>query len=203
MRHVGLTGGIGSGKNTVAALFKELGVAVIDSDVISHHITQPAGAAIDTIRKTFGEMYITADGALDRALMRQLVFSDSAARRQLEAILHPLIHAQLLAHAEINNVSGAQHPYLILVIPLLFESTNYRQLVQRTLVVDCTEEAQIARTMQRSHLDEKIVRAIMASQVTRTERLRHADNVIQNNGDLNTLRQQVDQLHQHYRTAFL
>ena len=203
MRHVGLTGGIGSGKNTVAALFKELGVAVIDSDVISHHITQPAGAAIDTIRKTFGEMYITADGALDRALMRQLVFSDSAARRQLEAILHPLIHAQLLAHAEINNVSGAQHPYLILVIPLLFESTNYRQLVQRTLVVDCTEEAQIARTMQRSHLDEKIVRAIMASQVTRTERLRHADNVIQNNGDMNTLRQQVDQLHQHYRTAFL
>ncbi|MBP0118719.1 MAG: dephospho-CoA kinase [Candidatus Nitrotoga sp.] len=203
MRHVGLTGGIGSGKNTVAALFKELGVAVIDSDVISHHITQPAGAAIDTIRKTFGEMYITADGALDRALMRQLVFSDSAARRQLEAILHPLIHAQLLAHAEINNVSGAQHPYLILVIPLLFESPNYRQLVQRTLVVDCTEEAQIARTMQRSHLDEKIVRAIMASQVTRTERLRHADNVIQNNGDLNTLRQQVDQLHQHYRTAFL
>jgi len=203
MRHVGLTGGIGSGKNTVAALFKELGVAVIDSDVISHHITQPAGAAIDTIRKTFGEMYITADGALKRALMRQLVFSDSAARRQLEAILHPLIHAQLLAHAEINNVSGAQHPYLILVIPLLFESTNYRQLVQRTLVVDCTEEAQIARTMQRSHLDEKIVRAIMASQVTRTERLRHADNVIQNNGDLNTLRQQVDQLHQHYRTAFL
>jgi dephospho-CoA kinase len=203
MRHVGLTGGIGSGKNTVATLFKELGVAVIDSDVISHHITQPAGAAIDTIRKTFGEMYITADGALDRALMRQLVFSDSAARRQLEAILHPLIHAQLLAHAEINNVSGAQHPYLILVIPLLFESTNYRQLVQRTLVVDCTEEAQIARTMQRSHLDEKIVRAIMASQVTRTERLRHADNVIQNNGDLNTLRQQVDQLHQHYRTAFL
>jgi dephospho-CoA kinase len=203
MRHVGLTGGIGSGKNTVAALFKELGVAVIDSDVISHHITQPAGAAIDTIRKTFGEMYITADGALDRALMRQLVFSDSAARRQLEAILHPLIHAQLLAHAEINNVSGAQHPYLILVIPLLFESTNYRQLVQRTLVVDCTEEAQIARTMQRSCLDEKIVRAIMASQVTRTERLRHADNVIQNNGDLNTLRQQVDQLHQHYRTAFL
>jgi len=203
MRHVGLTGGIGSGKDTVAAIFKELGVTVIDSDVISHHITQPAGAAIDTIRKTFGEMYITADGALDRALMRQLVFSDSAARRQLEAILHPLIHAQLLAHAEINNVSGAQHPYLILVIPLLFESTNYRQLVQRTLVVDCTEEAQIARTMQRSHLDEKIVRAIMASQVTRTERLRHADNVIQNNGDLNTLRQQVDQLHQHYRTAFL
>ncbi|MBA0902667.1 MAG: dephospho-CoA kinase [Candidatus Nitrotoga sp.] len=203
MRHVGLTGGIGSGKDTVAALFKELGVTVIDSDVISHHITQPAGAAIDTIRKKFGEMYITADGALDRALMRQLVFSDSAARRRLEAVLHPLIHAQLLAHAEINNVSGAQHSYLILVIPLLFESSNYRQLVQRTLVVDCTEEAQIARTMQRSHLDEKIVRAIMASQVTRTERLRHADNVIQNNGDLNTLRQQVDQLHQHYRTAFL
>lgn len=196
---VGLTGGIGSGKSTVASLFKECGVLVIDSDVISHQMTQSGGIAIAAIRTTFGDGYIDASGALDRALMRQLIFSDHAAKLQLEAILHPLIHAQILVQVD-NADTNSTHtsPYLLLVIPLLFETLSYRELVQRTLVVDCAETTQIARTMQRSGLDEQTVRTIMASQITRAERLRLADEIIQNNGSLDTLRQQVDQLHQRY-----
>lgn len=196
---VGLTGGIGSGKSTVASLFKECGVLVIDSDVISHQITQSGGIAIAAIRTTFGDDYIDASGALDRVLMRQLIFSDPVAKVNLEAILHPLIRAQILAQideATINSTLASS--YLLLVIPLLFETLNYRELVQRTLIVDCTETTQIARTMQRSGLDEHTVRIIMASQITRAERLRLADEIIHNDGNLDTLRQQIAKLHQHY-----
>lgn len=196
---VGLTGGIGSGKSTVASLFKECGVLVIDSDVISHQMTQSGGIAIAAIRSTFGDDYIDASGALDRALMRQLIFSDHAAKLQLEAILHPLIRAQIIVQVENASINSTlASPYLLLVIPLLFETLSYRELVQRTLVVDCAETIQIARTMQRSGLDEQTVRTIMASQITRAERLRLADEIIQNDGNLDTLRQQVGQLHQHY-----
>lgn len=196
---VGLTGGIGSGKSTVASLFKECGVLVIDSDVISHQMTQSGGIAIAAIRTTFGDNYIDASGALDRALMRQLIFSDHAAKLQLEAILHPLIREQIIVqvdNASINSTLAS--PYLLLVIPLLFETFSYQELVQRILVVDCAETTQVARTMQRSGLDEQTVRAIMASQITRAERLRLADEIIQNDGNLDTLRQQVSQLHKHY-----
>ena len=196
---VGLTGGIGSGKSTVASLFKECGVLVIDSDVISHQMTQSGGIAIAAIRTTFGDDYIDASGALDRVLMRQLIFFDHAAKLKLEAILHPLIRAQILT--QVDNVKiNTPHasPYLLLVIPLLFETLNYHELVQRTLVVDCAETTQIARTMQRSGLDEQTVRTIMASQTTRAERLRLADETIQNDGNMDALRQQVGQLHQHY-----
>ena len=196
---VGLTGGIGSGKSTVASLFKERGVLVIDSDVISHQMTQSGGMAIAAIRSTFGDDYIDASGALNRALMRQLIFSDSAAKLQLEAILHPLIRAQIMVQIDnANTISTHTSPYLLLVIPLLFETLSYRELVQRTLVVDCAETTQVSRTMQRSGLDEQTVRTIMASQITRTERVRLADKIIQNDGSLDTLRQQVGQLHQHY-----
>ena len=190
---VGLTGGIGSGKSTVTALFAECGATVIDSDAISHRLTQPGGAAITAIRTAFGDGYIAADGALDRAHMRQQVFSDPAARRQLEAILHPLIRAHMLAQAGASTA-----PYLLLVVPLLFEAAGYLGLVQRTLVVDCIEALQVARAMQRSRLDEQTVRAIMATQIPRAERLRRADDVIQNNGGPDTLRRQVEQLHQRY-----
>ncbi len=190
---IGLTGGIGSGKSTVAALFADCGATVIDSDAISHRLTQPGGAAIAAIRAAFGDDYIDTDGALDRARMRQRVFSDPAARRQLEAIMHPLIRAQMLAQAETSTA-----PYLLLVVPLLFEAAGYLGLVQRTLVVDCTEALQVARAMQRGELDEQTVRAIMATQMPRAERLRRADDVIQNNGSPGDLRRQVEQLHWRY-----
>jgi dephospho-CoA kinase len=200
---VGLTGGIGSGKSAVASLFKECGVMVIDSDDISHQMTQSGGMAIAAIRTTFGDGYIDASGALNRALMRQLIFSDRAAKLQLEAILHPLIRAQIMVQVDSANTNSTHtSPYLLLVIPLLFETLNYRELVQRTLVVDCAEATQIARTIQRSRLDEQTVRTIMTSQISRAERLRLADEIIQNDGSLDTLRQQVEQLHQHYLAIF-
>ena len=195
--HIGLTGGIGSGKSTVAALFKECGVTVIDSDEISHQLTQPGGGAITAIRAAFGDSCISANGALDRPHMRQLVFSDPAAKQRLEGILHPLIRAQMLVQAE---TSAAVSPYLLLVIPLLFETGNYLKLVQRTLVVDCAETAQVTRAMRRSGLSGEEVRAIMAQQITRAERLRRADDIIQNDSDLDALRLKVEQLHQHYQT---
>ncbi len=190
---VGLSGGIGSGKSAVATLFHELGVAVIDSDAISHRLTQTGGAAIGLIQKEFGVEYLGADGALNRARMRGLVFSDAAAKQKLEAILHPLIRAEMLAEAE-----TARTPYVLLVVPLLFEAPGYRELAQRTLVVDCSEEAQVARTMQRSGLTEKEVRAIMAGQISRAERLKLADDVIRNTGSLDELRTQVTNLHRFY-----
>lgn len=191
---IGLTGGIGSGKSTVAALFQEQGITVIDSDAISHQLTQAGGAAITLIATTFGEEYLTTSGAMDRTKMRQLVFSDSAAKVRLETILHPLIHAQMTAQIQ-GTVSSA---YVLLVVPLLFEARNYRELVQRILVVDCPEETQITRAMQRSALSAQEVRAIMAQQISREDRLRLADDVIHNDGSLHELRQQVSQLHSRY-----
>jgi dephospho-CoA kinase len=192
---VGLTGGIGSGKSTVATLFEEYGIKVIDSDAISHQLTQPGGDATEVIRAEFGESYLATNGALNRERMRQLVFSDTAAKQRLEAILHPLIRLQMLvqekAYAELS-------PYLLLAIPLLFETANYLALVQRTLVVDCAETIQIERTIQRSGLTEHQVRAIMARQIARSERLRLADDVIQNNTDREALRLQVAHFHRLY-----
>jgi dephospho-CoA kinase len=190
---VGLTGGIGSGKSTVATLFQEHGVAIIDSDAISHQLTRAGGAAIALIRATFGEEYLNADNALSRSKMRQLIFSDPAAKQRLESILHPLIRAQMLAQAQ-TSLS----PYLLLVVPLLFETQDYRELVQRTLVVDCAEETQIAHAMQRSALSKPEVRAIMAQQMPGAERLQLADDVIRNDGSVDDLRQKVAQLHQLY-----
>ena len=191
---VGLSGGIGSGKSTVAALFQEQGVTVIDSDVISHQLTQAGGEAIALIRHEFGDECLGAEGALNRARMRQLIFSDPGAKQKLEAILHPLIRARMLAQAETSGAS----PYLLLVVPLLFEAPNYRELAQRTLVVDCSEETQIARAMRRSAVSEQEVRAIMSQQISRTGRLGLADDVIHNNGGMDELRPQVVQLHRFY-----
>lgn len=191
---VGLTGGIGSGKSAVAALFQEQGISVIDSDAISRQLTQAGGAAIPEIRAAFGAAYVEAGGALNRAKMRALVFSDPGARKRLEAILHPQIRAEMLAQAE----AAAASPYLLLVVPLLFEAPNYRELAQRTLVVDCAEETQVVRTMQRSALSAAEVRAIMAQQMPRAERLRQADDVIHNDGGMDELRRQVLQLHLTY-----
>ncbi|HKB60755.1 MAG TPA: dephospho-CoA kinase [Gallionellaceae bacterium] len=191
---VGLSGGIGSGKSTVAALFAELGVPIIDSDAIAHALTQPGGVAIPLIRKVFGREYVTAEGALDRARMRELVFATARAKQELEGILHPLILSRMLEAAE--AAGGA--PYQILVVPLLFESAGFRGVVDRALVVDCAEETQIARAMARSALSRDTVLAIMAGQLPRSERLKRADDVIENDGSLQQLRPRVAALHRFY-----
>ncbi len=193
---IGLTGGIGSGKSTAAIMFRECGAATIDSDVISHQLSGPGGDAIPAIRAEFGTAYVNASGAMDRVRMRQLVFSDIASKQRLEAILHPLIRAQLLAEAMLQDAGDC--PYLVLAVPLLLESGAYRKLVQRVLVVDCAESTQIARSMQRSDLQEAEVRAIMAHQLARTERLREADDILHNDSDLTDLKTQVLALHQDY-----
>jgi len=191
---VGLTGGIGSGKSTVADLFASHGAAIIDTDAISHRLTQSGGIAIPSIRAGFGERYIGDDGALNRSEMRALVFSDPTAKSRLEQLLHPLILSQ--AESELSQASAT--PYAILVVPLLPQVPAFRRLVQRVLVVDCDEATQLARVVQRSGLREAEARAIVASQTPRAERLKLADDIIRNDGDLDALADQVDALHRHY-----
>ena len=191
---VGLTGGIGSGKSTVAALFAEHGAGIVDTDVIAHHLTQAGGDAIAAIRAAFGDGYIAGDGALDRAKMRGLVFSDAAAKQRLELILHPLIREQ--ARAQLRQLEAS--PYIILVVPLLPESPAFRQLAQRVLVVDCDENSQIGRVIGRSRMTEEEVRAIIARQTPRAERLQLADDVISNDAGLDRLAEKVAVLHERY-----
>lgn len=191
---VGLTGGIGCGKSTVADLFAKHEAGIIDTDVIAHQLTQAGGVAIPALRAAFGDDYIDSDGTLNRAKMRALVFADAAARQQLERLLHPLILEQ--AMAQLSQMR--EYPYVIVVVPLLPTSPGFRRLVQRVLVVDCDEPTQIARVMQRSSLTETEVRAIIASQTPRAERLKLADDVIRNDGGLDNLSAQVTALHHRY-----
>jgi dephospho-CoA kinase len=188
---VGLTGGIGSGKSTVADIFAGFGARIVDTDLISHQLTQAGGEAIDAIRASFGGRYIAADGSLDRGAMRNLVFAHPDEKRRLETILHPLILAQTRLRAE----SPTDAPYTLVVVPLLFESGHYRDWLQRIITVDCSEETQISRTIQRSGLDETSIRAIMAQQLSRSERTRLADEVIRNDGSLDELKSQVVGIH--------
>ncbi len=189
---VGLTGGIGSGKSTVSRLFAKLGARIVDTDQISHQLTQTNGAAIPAIRATFSAEFIDGQGALDRAKMRERVFADPDAKHRLQDILHPLILAQAKAEA----TAASEAPYTVVVVPLLFESTRYRDWLQPVIVVDCPEDQQIERTMQRSQLDAAAVRAIMAQQIDRQQRLQLADEIIRNDGDLDSLRAQVIKLHE-------
>jgi dephospho-CoA kinase len=190
---VGLTGGIGCGKSTVAELFAELGASIVDTDAIAHALTAPHGAAMPAIVSEFGPDFATPDGALDRARMRSLAFSDAGARARLEAILHPRIREATAAAALI-----ATGPYVIYAVPLLIESGAWVDRVSRVLAIDCSEATQVARVMKRSKLGEDQVRAIMATQVTRQQRLAAADDVIDNDGGLEALRPQVERLHQQY-----
>ena len=190
---VGLTGGIGSGKSAAAQVFEELGTTAIDTDAIAHALTGPGGAAIEPIRVAFGADYLTPEGELSRARMRGLVFADAAKKRLLESILHPMIRARTS-----ELVQAARSPYVILMAPLLVESSDYRRRCQRILVVDCPEELQVERVMARSGLAAEQVRAIMANQVTRGARLAAADDVIDNSQDLAQLRRQVEALHARY-----
>lgn len=190
---IGLTGGIGSGKTSVANLFQELGIEIIDTDRIAHQLTQAGGDAIHPIRLTFGDHFILSDGSLNRSVMRQSVFSDESARHKLEAILHPLIYQEVL-----RRLPLIQSSYGVLVVPLLLETKEYLELINRVLVVDCPESLQISRTMQRSQLEEQEVRQVMAVQRSRTERLLYADDVIINDSDSQHLQRQVQRLHQKY-----
>ncbi|MFT5589746.1 MAG: dephospho-CoA kinase [Bradyrhizobium sp.] len=190
---VGLTGGIGSGKSTVADLFAERGVTLIDTDLIAHKLTAPGGAALPAIADAFGPQFLQVDGAMNRALMRDQVFSNPAAKKKLEAILHPLIGQEVVRAA-----AQATGLYQLFVVPLLVESGRWRERVTRILVVDCPEELQIARVMQRNGLPEEQVRAIMATQSTRAQRSAAADDLIWNDRDATALVPQVDRLHKLY-----
>jgi dephospho-CoA kinase len=191
---IGLTGGIGCGKSTVSDLFAKHGAGIIDTDAIARRLTQVRGEAIAAIRAAFGDDYITADGALNRAKMRGLIFSDAAAKQRLELILHPLI----LEQAKVQLRQLQTKPYIILVVPLLPESPAFRQLAQRVLVVDCNEKTQVARVIGRSRTGEAKVRNIIAQQTPRAERLQLADDVIHNDAGLDSLAEQVTVLHGHY-----
>jgi dephospho-CoA kinase len=190
---VGLTGGIGSGKSTVAGLFAEMGVPVIDTDVIARDLTASGGAALEAIRAVFGEAVMQPDGTLDRAVLRRRVFADAEARRQLEAILHPRIR-QVVG----QTLATLTAPYALIVIPLLVETGGYRDVLNRVLVVDCPEDAQIARVMARNGLAHGEVKAILAAQVGRADRLAAADDVIVNTATPAALRAEVATLHQRY-----
>nr|WKF57381.1 Dephospho-CoA kinase [Paraburkholderia busanensis] len=191
---VGLTGGIGSGKSTVADLFAAHGVPLVDTDLIAHRITAPHGIAMPSIAAEFGPSFVAADGSLDRARMRALVFSDETARKRLEGITHPLIRAE--TEREQREARG---PYVIVVVPLLVESGTWKTRVNRVLAVDCSVETQIARVMRRNGFNREQVEAIIARQATREARLAAADEVIDNDGaSLDSLQKQVDAQHRAY-----
>ena len=190
---VGLTGGIGSGKSTVADLFVAHGAGLVDTDEIAHQLTAAGGLAMPQIVATFGAELADTQGALDRAAMRRLVFSDPGARGRLESILHPLIR-------QISDQRCAEStaPYVILAVPLLIESGNYRQRCDRIVVVDCPEQVQISRVMARNSLQENEVRAILKAQASREQRLAIADEVIDNGDELTNLYPRVSELHLKY-----
>lgn len=189
---IGLTGGIASGKSTVSGMFADLGVPVIDTDVIAREVVNPGQPALEAIRKAFGAGVIAADGTLDRSAMRAIVFGDDEARRRLEGILHPRIR-----DVTIGKAVTAGGVYQVIVVPLLVES-SLREFVDRILVVDCDENTQIARLLDRDAETEEQARSMLAAQSTRDERLAIADDVIENEGSIENTRKQVLALHRTY-----
>ena len=189
---IGLTGGIASGKSTVADMFAEFGAIVIDTDLIAREVVLPGQPALDEIKRSFGSSVLREDGTLDRGAMRQLVFADANARRQLEAILHPRIQQETQHQSD-----QAGGDYQLIVIPLLVES-SLKSFVDRILVVDCDEETQIRRLLARDAESSAQARRMLAAQSSRAERLAIADDVISNDGDLVSTRSQVAALHEIY-----
>lgn len=194
--HIGLTGGIGSGKSTVARMLAESGATLVDADAIARQLTAPGGAAIAAITNQFGDQILTPDGALERDQMRQLVFDDPAARQRLEAIVHPLVRQEVMRQAaQADHAAKGGAACIVFDIPLLVESGRWRQQVDRVLVVDCLEATQIARVVARNGWTPQAVEKVMAEQATRAQRLAAADLCIYNDGmSLQALNLMVRQL---------
>ncbi len=193
---VGLTGGIGSGKSTVAALFAKLGAARIDTDAIAHALTASDGRAMAIIRTRLGTQFIAPDGALDRVVTRNRIFADAKVKGELEAILHPLIQEEVDIALSEDNVRRAT--YTLLEVPLLFEASTYRHRTQKTLLIDCPVASQIERIQSRSGLSADIARRIIDAQIPRALRLQLADDVIWNGGNAELLEHQVKMLNLKY-----
>ncbi|MGJ0483464.1 MAG: dephospho-CoA kinase [Methylomicrobium sp.] len=192
MLKVGLTGGIGCGKSTVSDLFAGLGVPVLDADQVARELTEKHQPALEQIRKAFGEQVLNPDGSLNRLQLKKLIFADAQQKQKLEAILHPLILADLTA-----KIGQLDAPYCILSIPLLFEA-KLEPIIDRILVVDCPVELQIERVSKRDKLDSKIIRSIIDSQVSREYRRKYADDLLDNSQTDNPLAEQVKKLHNLY-----
>lgn len=189
---IGLTGGIGSGKTTVAKLFAERGVTVIDTDQLARDVTEPGRPALQSIAEKFGASILQANGSLNRTALRKIVFTDENKRLWLENLLHPLILDEMKKQA-----NAAKSPYCIVVIPLLLE-TNLNHLINRILVIDTNEKEQIKRTQLRDNSTENEIKSIIATQATRVNRLSAAHDIIENNGSITDLTPQVDRLHGFY-----
>ncbi|MBT8434032.1 MAG: dephospho-CoA kinase [Gammaproteobacteria bacterium] len=193
MYAVGLTGGIASGKTMISNLFAELGVPIIDTDVISRNLLEPGELAYDQVCAHFGKDILGTNNNIDRARLREIIFSDPAEKSWLETMLHPLIYQR--SHEAVLQHSRAS--YVIVVIPLLFE-TNFQSLADRILVVDCPTELQVERLMKRDNIDESLARKMMSQQLSNSERLARAHDIINNGSDDSDLRSQVATLHHGY-----
>lgn len=193
MLKIGLTGGVASGKSTVAALFAAHGAPIIDTDLIARELVAPGQPALAEIAERFGPEALSADGTLDRPWLRRRIFADDAARKALEEVLHPLIRAGVQRRLE-----TLEAPYALVVIPLLVETTSYDALLDRVLVVDVPEAIQLERLMARDGMDESLARAMLAAQASRQARLARADDVLDNNGPPEALAPQVERLHRLY-----
>ncbi|HEY9050696.1 MAG TPA: dephospho-CoA kinase [Gammaproteobacteria bacterium] len=189
---IGLTGGIGSGKSTVANIFAEYQVPVIDTDKIAHQLVAPGQAALDEIIQTFGKSILTSNDELDRKKLAAITFNNEKSRIQLEKILHPRIRQEVE-----KQLSKLNTPYVIIVIPLLTEKGKY-DFIDRVLVIDCEESQQINRTLQRDNRSETEINNILRAQASRQERNTIADDIIENTGNMEALRQSVSQLHHYY-----
>ncbi|MGI9251496.1 MAG: dephospho-CoA kinase [Pseudohongiellaceae bacterium] len=197
---VGLTGGIGSGKSVVADMFRQLGVEVIDADLLAREAVQPGSAALESIKQHFGADFITPDGNLHRHKLRQHVFADPAAKTWLEQLLHPLIQSAIKQRLHISPAdshTGNRPAYILLVSPLLLE-TNQHKLVQRVLIVDVDRQTQLQRTLARDGGDAETINAIIDTQMNQEQRLKKADDIIDNNGSLDILPMQIEKLHSNY-----
>ena len=189
---VGLTGGIASGKTTVANMFGDLGAVLIDTDIIAREVTSPGSPGLSEIARTFGDDVITDEGELDRRTMRSIVFSDEGKRRDLEAIIHPKIRDEA-----IRRMQTPGGPYQVVVVPLLVESP-LKEHVDRILVVDCDEQVQLQRLISRDAESKEQARNIVAAQASRSDRLAIADDIIRNEQSIENTRQKVVELHQKY-----
>ena len=192
MLKIGLTGGIGSGKTTIAELFADFGTPIIDADDIAHQLTRPHQPALSKIQEQFGDCVITTDGSLNRSQLKQLIFANPVYKKKLEAILHPLIFAEIS-----HQITELNADYVILSIPLLLETGQY-DFVDRILVVDVPVEVQIERVNARDLLSNATIQAIIDSQISRAQKLKAADDIIDNSGAPMLLAEQVKKLHNYY-----